>query len=754
MGVRGLFSLLAQDPSRFGEPWVLSSSTATVIHIDGPALLFHLSSGKASPRLVYERTTCFLETLGSSAGRIHVVFDGVAHPAKRLSQIERMKKVAVQCDDDMQQRESKYRSSLVHPLSEAAMIEATQNLSHLNCHVHRAPHEAEQTIVQMILAGVDEDVIVLSNDSDFFVYALTIKERRVGWVPLDTVRSSMPEEDEPDAAIVVTGWKYTWTRFQSAFFPNLQLSDSNHRDWIMTLVAAVASCDYTTTDACPVEYIVALHRARDVMIKSTVGGLRPKHQVNPTASNCVLAALRYLNQFTTTKQQTSWRENILSSLVQQKSTASIKKKRKSKSTSISKDGKAKMKKEQDKCLMAAWKWIHEIYCPPQLGGTWLSVENVDLQRLLEQRVLYCRPVLETWKFSPRNHSKASPTSVKKKQKPLHGACSTAADRSYRKKQQSIWQQSPFSSVRHRLYTALWLGTNQLKQEEELFVVEVGRSGTRESGGVDFLSHTLPVPLTTANDEMDQSLMLGQHQQHDEETDCHPSLISFLEYCLLDHTNVSSSTTFLELFDSSVVDSKKGAHQQSILLESLLLEPRDVMILILLASAPSKLSSSIHKSRRNTGSSSVIIPWLEMEEDSISSFPNTQDWFQCQSRLTVACLHVRLVLAAAKHMFGGNGHAGTSHVNQIFRNDLVAHLIWNALLEEHGDCSDDVDLPPNLDPIFERMRKLYFTSISTTSKSATSSNSSSIISIEVEDLINEWQGAAHGLWNKHTSLLRN
>jgi len=130
MGVKGLFSLLDDDPRRFGSRWTLGahgdddinvSVPTTIVYIDGPALLHHLLAaysslivdgsrgnasvmtvppvddvppclfGQISPEAVFVMAQTFAASLVTAgASEVHLVRDGLASEHKQEAQTSRL----------------------------------------------------------------------------------------------------------------------------------------------------------------------------------------------------------------------------------------------------------------------------------------------------------------------------------------------------------------------------------------------------------------------------------------------------------------------------------------------------------------------------------------------------------------------------------------------------------------------------------------------------------------------------------------
>jgi len=189
MGVKGLYSLLSNEPSRFGYQWSSTDSLANStsvnrdIYIDGPALHHHLihcfrvgsglppsfekkdlenypSNGVLSPYIVYALTRAFTSQLVASmhdsdsincaSTKIIFVFDGVAPVCKEEQQVERIKENCLVYDTAtrfyLKKQDDNKIFHTTHLFSEDAMIEAVEDeekTTKAGIEIHHAQFEAE-----------------------------------------------------------------------------------------------------------------------------------------------------------------------------------------------------------------------------------------------------------------------------------------------------------------------------------------------------------------------------------------------------------------------------------------------------------------------------------------------------------------------------------------------------------------------------------------------------------------------------------
>ena len=155
MGIRGAFSLLSNDPRRFGTPWLLnnnekSEDESSCVFLDGPSLLYHISiegdvydhsppltiaqihrqgaAEQASPAKIHTRITNFLTALLQvCSGHVRVVMDGLAPEEKIPTQVDRLRVMAIQGDKHATKPKSPCK--LLHLLAESAMVEAVYHVA-------------------------------------------------------------------------------------------------------------------------------------------------------------------------------------------------------------------------------------------------------------------------------------------------------------------------------------------------------------------------------------------------------------------------------------------------------------------------------------------------------------------------------------------------------------------------------------------------------------------------------------------------
>jgi len=417
MGVKGLYSFLANEPSRFGHQWSTSQSTDVQIYIDAPALHHHLiqcfqrrinlppsinlrdldysSTGVVSPCTIYKLTrafSCHLLEAISPNSKIHFVFDGVASIYKEKQQVERIKENCLVFDQAARSFSNGSRGNnfhVPHLWGEDAMMEAVEAEAEADerlC-VYIAHSEAESFIADMISATAsehDETTIVLSNDSDFLVFPSV-----PGFVPLHSLEYATSEEGD----ITIMGWEYTRQQFIAAH-PQLEGKDSEESFLVTTALAAFAGCDYTL----PTLLQRRISSARTIIVNSNISGLRQRDRNDPTARGTLLAVLRYICHFREKCETGEWLSSMVDSIV-------------------SCEGKDKLTRDKD--LTMALATVRNVYRGIELEEAKTipcTSDMVALKRLLLHRKLYCKPVMEMCEGAKTQGSTGRKSKGKKKKR--------------------------------------------------------------------------------------------------------------------------------------------------------------------------------------------------------------------------------------------------------------------------------------------------------------------------------------------------
>lgn len=417
MGIRGAWTILSQDPRRFGRPWTVSDDEATetttqhLIFLDGPSLLYYVAvcdafdvfppiSGASCARktnfkyqqvsssLICRRITHFLSALLHVAANeeqqvhLHVVMDGLAPVEKIPSQVARLGAMAKECE--MLATTAPHKKHKILPLlAEMAMVEAVRDLclQEQLLYLHEPRHgEAETYIYQWLLDSVDtattptqhRRISIFSNDTDFLVY-----DGCPGFVPFSTLAFH-----EIDGRLFLSGFEYRRARFLAAFLDKKH-GDKIDEQAVLAVLPAIVGCDYVLT--LP-KHQSTLEEARRIMVESHLGGLRPRQRNDPTMAAALTATFRFVAHWVRRCKSDEWKMAMAHSL---------------------------FPNDNDKrsgFVMALQK-VHDIYFPAMdflVGSNANESSSVESLRLLECGILYCRPVIETWEGAPRCAFNSSP----------------------------------------------------------------------------------------------------------------------------------------------------------------------------------------------------------------------------------------------------------------------------------------------------------------------------------------------------------
>lgn len=377
MGIRGAWSLLSNDPRRFGCQWMLKSdekNNGEGIHVfvDAPSLLYHVAISdiydlsppltparikqksviqQASPATIHIRVTNFIRSLLQVCqGAVHVVIDGLAPTSKIPTQIDRLRVMAIQGDRHATNPRSSCK--LLHLMAETTMLETLRDLaeSQPRLFLHQPLRGEAETYIDGCIRQhslESHQVFILSDDTDFLVYPSC-----PGFIPFKTLEFHII-----DGQLSLTGWHYQRAKFVSAFFSDC------YDERILTTVASLAGCDYGMPEC--------MSRARTKIIQSDIGGLRQRLRNDPTSAAALTAILRYVAHWGK-RCKSLWLDSMLETLCP--------------------NGEAR--KQLFECLQA----IHCVYFPndDKETGDGQSDMSVDCRRLLECGILYCRPLVETW----------------------------------------------------------------------------------------------------------------------------------------------------------------------------------------------------------------------------------------------------------------------------------------------------------------------------------------------------------------------
>lgn len=496
MGIKGAWSLISNDPNRFGETFTLQSCqpTQTTIFLDGPALLYHVNVNQCyneyppsscvklcqtpvSPNTIYSRTTNFLNALQcvvGSAETIHVVMDGLAPSEKIPTQVQRLKQIAIQCDETATTT-NKSKHNIVHLLAECAMEQAVRHVS--GVHLHRPTHgEAEPYIDHFIQKQSIKNPIIMSGDSDFFIYPHCL-----GFVPFQGLEwrqelpssssSSPPPLPPPLKHLSLTGFHYLSRKFWKAYIPYSPI--------MATTIAALAGCDYGTD---------VLTKARAKIVASDIAGLRQKQRMAPSHAAALIAILRYVGVYVK-RYPTEWMVPMLKLL--------------------------DLEEVADSLVQ-----VYTIYFPDTaLARNDESSLLPELQRVIDFRIFFCRPLVENCgtnrsgttvahliKRRPHKHGKRKRKHILRNniscsllenetglctlpiagqvQLPYFDTETEALTLS-----DSVWHFPPFKQMRLRIYSILLQGSCEKKVQEHC---RVGKGF-----GTGFSPTTVSVPINNA-----------------------------------------------------------------------------------------------------------------------------------------------------------------------------------------------------------------------------------------------------------------
>lgn len=727
MGIKGLTSLLADDPRRFGARWILgdsasrrsssslsnaSTSTATIIYIDGPALLHHLLAayssiingknnapippidylppslfGQVSPEAVYILARAFLRTLlVSGAQEVHLCMDGLASEHKTEVQLGRLADACCRADLAAKRLCNRARDSsssgtigawdVPHLFAERSLEEAAVDLMQsLNnngqCCVHHARGEAEGYIAHLIQNSRqtekgEADIIILSNDSDFLVYDVP------GFVPLHSLRfeSDSTCSDEKSTSCTITGWRYCRTRFLAAF-SNLtpKYFDADEGNDIgsfatMAAVSALAGNDYSL----PRRFASALCSARSAIVQSDISGLRRKERKAPSAKATATAVIRFVGHFASrgSKGEGNSRDkemNHMSGWLWQ--------------LVIAATNEGKGKDEREVNLYEALLLVRQIYekdatvdeCLNQLP----SCKNVDLARVLDRNSFFCRPVLESFgndSGGMNSSRKRRIVNTKKNQRKGRKKRASLAPKDCNQliSCRSMWMLPCLVNARQKMYNiiAQYLSKSKKESRRLLSVQECCRVGTSE-----FKEVSVYIPESPSS----SAILAAADDSSD-------AFRRMLDYCFCR--------------DSGCVEERLKQLPLSFwypFLSAMLLPSRsDALLLFIVVNAPKVWHGLI---------------------DVQTSVPVSEELLSTARRMHLALYHTNLVLDALTYCANVDGADLTvdEHVfdcvspSLCFR-DGVTVAIWNIIQEEvAGEESLDVD-SGFMDVIFESVARAF------------------------------------------------
>ena len=750
MGVKGLHSLLADDPRRFGVRWTLAGADAaeddsnisalrTIVYIDGPALLHHLLAaypalddgrrdamsippvenvpsclyGQVSPEAVYVMAQAFATSLvAAGVSEVHLVRDGLASEFKSEAQMSRLADACSRADLAARQlaRRADDKATLLtndsraigawdvpHLFAEMAMEEAFVDLMAKACidgkdgnksgerignkssgpfFLHQAHGEAEGYICHLIESrriGAeheeskdDEDIIILSNDTDMFVYNVPC------FVPLHSLRfepMTSTTGPEKETRCIITGWRYCRVKFLAAFpklvprfAPNVEESFAT-----MAAVSAVAGNDYSL----PPRYRSALSSARTQIVQSDIGGLRRRERNAPTAKGTVTAVIRFVCHFASRDKRlcaaviatdaSNSGENKSGWMWQLASAATP-------------DGKKRNDRESD--LFEALCLVQKIYSDDATVGdeeslmSWLpQINNIEIERCVRRSSFFCRVVMETLGHSPSPSRGAS--KVKKKRRVVNTKRNQSVGKKRRKSgggdynemecsSKSIWRAPEFVALRESLYDLLayYLRNVSGNQINHLISVqEYCRVGMENFKDTATYIPSPPARLSEGNRCRD-----------------------ILEYCFVHDDKMiydqaqSDNPLAIDLLSRSLEEIPERLWHP-FLTAMLLSVPSHVLLFFLMACAPKGLTCSSNDAQTCLSS----------------------DLLGIALKLQVAVYHSNLVFDAINLFFPSNGTDGGLMAKlgkmrpSLFFRDALLSTLWSIIIMEEeigptGECN--------------------------------------------------------------------
>lgn len=755
MGVKGLHSLLADDPRRFGVRWTLGADGAeddnvlnlrTIVYIDGPALLHHLLAayptlvdgrrdemsvprvenvpsclfGQVSPEAVYEMARAFATSVvAAGASEVHLVRDGLASEYKSEAQRSRLadacrradlaaRQLARRADDKAAAITNDSRAigawDVPHLFAELALEEGFVDLMAAACNdgkdgnkssgpffLHQAHGEAEGYICHLIESRRicakheeskdKEDIIILSNDTDMFVYNVPC------FVPLHSLRfEPMASKAGPEKGTrcIITGWRYCRVKFLAAF-PNLvpRFAPNKEESFAaMAAVSALAGNDYNLNH----RYRSALSSARARIVQSDIGGLRRRERNTPTAKGTVTAVIRFVCHFAS-------RDKRLCAAVITTDASNSGEIRENKSgwmwqlaSAATPDGKGRNDRESD--LFEALCLVQKIYGDDAIVSneeslmSWLpQINNIEIERCVRRSSFFCRVVIETLGHSPsRGASKA-----KKKRRVVNTKRNQSVGKKRRKSgggdydemecsSKSIWRVPEFVGLRESLYDLLAYYLRNV-QEGEInhltSVQEYCRVGMENFKDTATYIPSPPARLSEGNRDI-------------------------LEYCFVhddkmihEQAQSADNPLAIDLLSRSLEEIPKRLWHP-FLTAMLLSVPSHVLLFFLVACAPKELSCSSNDAHNCLSS----------------------DLLDVALKLQVAVYHSNLVFDAINLFFPSNGtdkgvmaKLGKMRPSLFFR-DALLYTLWDIIIMEEvgsiGECNlgEAIDL----DSVFKSVER--------------------------------------------------
>lgn len=466
MGIFGARTLMDSDPARFCAEFTWGLDVAGQganrnnnehntlgLLIDAKSLLQHVAFQEdkvvyPSPSTINDLIQIHIHRLLRVVGRkggVHVFFDGLAPRQQILSHIRRMgnqssdgERLATQYAQcagmDLRASYTLNRndppSRLLHHLAEWAFVEAVDRLRQRftnTLHMHRASvGEAEALINQWLIQndGTYSRVAILSDDTDFLVY-----DSCPGFVPPNTLIY-----EERNGQHCIRGRYYIRSKFLRSFPGQLTTMDSA----VMTSVAAIAGCDYCTSP----EQAEQLANIRNGLIMSDVGGLRLGKRKTANDASALVAVLRGVIHFKNVVGNSTWLHALCKHF-----------------TSTP---------HQAQAALDGLRVIHDVYTYSlQVASNSvldLVPGMVEVRRLLQHGIMYCYPVVETFRSSTVRNE-IDPQSLRPPRAPVvrhlyraeggHAlvVCPPVSTQlEMWAERYSVWQFPVFKQIRTRLYS--------------------------------------------------------------------------------------------------------------------------------------------------------------------------------------------------------------------------------------------------------------------------------------------------------------
>lgn len=480
MGLKGAMSLMEEDQQRFGQPWTCNwedeggdggnaSKKHIVLLVDGISMMHHVAANQeeseTSPAIIRSKVESFITKLLKALpeqSELRIFLDGLAPTAKLNTQIETLKQQAIDGDNlaklqkDAPGSTNKKAPQLLHLLAEWALVEAVQGLctedgkgkwgGNKILELHRPSRgEAAAYIDHWIARKLtnNAEVCVLADDTDYLVY-----QHCPGFISFGSL--VMQEENDE---VRLSGFEYQRNKFLEAFLPS-----GVNKDDAMTVVAALVGCDYSLHS----EAQKRLGKALNTIVESNIGGLIGKARKNPSkAPHRLEAVLRYVAHFMN-RERDNWVEALCA-----KATASTE--------NVNWDN-SKEKEEHEQRLASmrraatilkeAFLTVHKTYFRsltlPNNPSFEIKPTSMEVRRLLEYGMFFCRPIVETWTPSSYDYSFTSrKRSIEEVNSALDSGCfAVVLSPPFTRQvagwmaEDSVWRVPHFYQARMRLYCAL------------------------------------------------------------------------------------------------------------------------------------------------------------------------------------------------------------------------------------------------------------------------------------------------------------